>query len=307
MSSNIHNPHDKLFKASLQHQEVAREFLEMCLPDDIKKDVDLSATTYCNTTFIDEQLKMSQSDVLFKTNVCGQESYIYILCEHQSTIDKIMPFRLMKYMVNVWDFHIQQCVKKNPLPLPMIYPLVFFTGKGPYDGPLTLWELCGENAQKMEDVLKSPLHLVDVNVFTESELTSRVWAGTMGFVMRQQFKQHLSEEIRKIIDNLNTIELNKHGRYVIQLVKYILNIDDDHRDVKELLALMHDKLSPEVEKEIMSLADRIEEKGLEKGMEKGKLELIKTMLSNGVEPAFIAKNTGVSMLEIKALQKEIRS
>lgn len=53
-NSSIHNPHDKLFRASLQYPEVAKEFLELYLPSDIKKQLDLSLITYCNTSFIDD-------------------------------------------------------------------------------------------------------------------------------------------------------------------------------------------------------------------------------------------------------------
>jgi len=302
--SGIHNPHDKLFRASLQHKEVAREFLEMHLPDSIKNELDLTSITYCNTSFIDEQLKLSQSDVLFETKISGKSAYIYVLAEHQFKIDKFMPFRLMKYMVSIWDFHIKQSGKKHALPLPMIYPLVFFTGKGPYTGDRTLWDLCGENAEKMQGILSSPFHLVDVNAIPEDELTSHVWAGTLGFIMRQHFKRHLSEEIKKIVSNLNTIEINKQGQYVVELIKYILNIDDDHRDVAELVELMHDNLSPDVEKEIMTLAERIEEKGMEKGRIEANLASAKKMIAEGVDPNFIAKFTELSLAQIKKLQQQ---
>ena len=98
----------------------------------------------------------------------------------------------------------------------------------------------------------------------------------------------------------------KQGQYVVELIKYILNIDDDQRDVAELVGLMHDNLSPDVEKEIMTLAERIEEKGMEKGMEKGRLEAnltsAKKMIKEGVDPAFIAKFTELSLAQIKKLQ-----
>ena len=302
-NSSIHNPHDKLFRASLQYPEVAREFLEMYLPSDIKKQVDLSLITYCNTSFIDEQLKLSQSDVLFKTVINQKDAYIYILAEHQFKVDKLMPFRLMKYMVNIWDLHIKQAGKKNALPLPVIFPLVFYTGDGPYHGCRVFSELF-EDSEMMQKVLISPFHLIDVNTLSEEELTSHVWAGTMGFIMRQSFKKHLTREILKIVDNLNTIGLNKHGQYVVELVKYILNIDDDHRNVAEFVNIMHDKLLPSVEEEIMTLAERIEEKGRLDGRLDEKMQIAKKLLQEKTDPAFVAKITELSLEKIKELQKK---
>ena len=304
MKNSIHNPHDKLFRASLQYPEVAKEFLEMYLPIEIKQQVDFNNIAYCNTSFIDEQLKLTQSDVLFKTAINDKESYIYILCEHQFKIDKLMPFRLIKYMVNIWDFHLKQTSKKSTLPLPAIFPLVFYTGEGSYSGCRVFSELFEAQSKLMETILISPFHLINVNELPEESLTSRIWAGTMGFIMRKQFKEHLELEVLKIVDNLNAIGLNKHGQYVVELVKYILNIDDDHRNVEEFVNIMHDKLLPSVEEEIMTLAERIEEKGRKEGLLAGKIEIARKLLQEKTDPVFIAKITELSLEKIKELQKK---
>ncbi|MCX7115587.1 MAG: Rpn family recombination-promoting nuclease/putative transposase [Gammaproteobacteria bacterium] len=95
--NEINNPHDKLFRASMQYPEVAREFLETHLPLEIKNKIDFKTVVTCPNTFIDEELKLLQSDVLLKANIEEKEGYIYILAEHQSKPDQLMPFRLLKY------------------------------------------------------------------------------------------------------------------------------------------------------------------------------------------------------------------
>jgi predicted transposase YdaD len=74
----IHNPHDKLFKTSLKYPEVAREFLEMFLPDDIKRQLDFNSINYCQTNFLDEKFNLSQADVLFQCKIANQLAYLYI-------------------------------------------------------------------------------------------------------------------------------------------------------------------------------------------------------------------------------------
>ncbi len=83
-------------------------------------------------------LKLLQSDVLFKALVSGEEAYFYILAEHQSKPDKLMPFRLIQYMTKIWDFVIKNKGNKSPLPLPVIVPMIFYTGKGKYTAASTL-------------------------------------------------------------------------------------------------------------------------------------------------------------------------
>lgn len=206
--SHIQNSHDKLFKASLAHPEVAAEFLNLYLPESIKKELDFSTLSLSPTEFISKELQLSQSDVLFKALISGKEAFIYILAEHQSSIDKLMPFRLMQYMVCIWNFHIKQMGEKKALPLPVIFPLVFFTGSSPYKGMRTLWELCGDNAVLMHQILQSPFHLIDVGMLTEEELIKHPLAGTLGFVLRKQFKQHLYEELKKIAANIDVLHQN---------------------------------------------------------------------------------------------------
>ena len=48
----------------------------------------------------------------------GHEAYIYLLLEHQSTPDRLMPFRMLKYICNIIDQHLKTHdtkIKKFPL------------------------------------------------------------------------------------------------------------------------------------------------------------------------------------------------
>jgi predicted transposase YdaD len=300
----IQNPHDKLFRASMQYPEVAREFLELHLPEAIKKGLDFDSIITCPNTFIDQDLKLLQSDVLLKATVFNEEAYLYILAEHQSKPDPLMPLRLIKYMTKIWDFHCQQSGAKKSLPLPVIVPLVFFTGKGHYTAARTLSDLCGNQAEAMRNILHAPYSLIDVNTIPEDKLTSRMWAGTMEFIMRNRFKQHLGHEIQKIAHNINHLFLEKNGALVLELLSYIVDIDDEHRNIQELVDMMHNQLSPNVENEIMSLAEKLRDEGRNEGGLKKELEIAQRMIDEGVDPVFIVKMTKLSLDQVKALKKK---
>ena len=197
----LNNPHDKLFRAAMQYPKVVREFLEMHCPENIKKNLDFNSISTCPNTFVDQDLKLLQSDVLLKARVLDNETYLYILAEHQSKPDELMPFRLVQYMTKIWDFHIKQ--SKKSLPLPAIFPLVFYTGKGKYTAAHTLWDLCGDQTKIMQHIWTTPFSIIDVNQIPETTLTSRPWAGTLEFIMRHRFKQHLIAEFKKIAMNIN--------------------------------------------------------------------------------------------------------
>jgi len=93
--SSITSPHDKFFKAAMSDIRVAREFFENFLPEDIRQYVDFNKLELCPKSYIDENLKSSESDILYKTQVHKKMGYLYLLAEHQSTADPLMPFHLV--------------------------------------------------------------------------------------------------------------------------------------------------------------------------------------------------------------------
>ncbi len=144
----------------------------------------------------------------------------------------------------------------------------------------------------------------DVNTIPENLLTSRMWSGTMEFLMRHRFRQHIGQELEKIAQNINLLMLEEKSQFVLQLPSYIMAVDEEHRNISELTNIIHDKLSPNVEKELMSLAEILREEGELQGKLKKSIEIAKKMLSDGVEPVFIAKYTELSIDKIKEIKKD---
>ena len=303
-NNEIKNPHDKIFRAAMQYKEVACEFLEMHLPEDIKKNLDFSSIITCPNTFVDEDLKLLQSDILFKATISGEEAYLYVLAEHQSQPDKLMPFRLVQYMTKIWDFHIKQTGDASPLPLPAILPLIFFTGKGKYTAAHTIWDLCGNQAELMKRIWEAPFQVINVNTISDEVLTSHKWSGTLEFIMRHRFRQHLNADLKKISININYLLQEKNRKLVVELLTYIVDMDEEHRTIQELINVIHDQVPPNVENEIMSLAEILKEEGRLEGELKGKLEMAQAMLDEGSDIAFVVKVTKLPLDTIKKLKKE---
>ena len=77
-------------------------------------------------SFVDEQLGGQCSDLLYTFRGPEIPLGLYCLFEHQSTVDPDMPFRLLRYMVRIWE----QWRKKSgpPAPCPPIVSLVLHQG-----------------------------------------------------------------------------------------------------------------------------------------------------------------------------------
>lgn len=310
MKKDIISPHDKFFRSAMDDPRVAREFLEAHLPDIVKNKIDMTVLETCPETFVDEDLKLSQSDVVLKTSINQIFGLIYILVEHQSTIDHSMPLRLLKYMIKIWEHFQIQNGASSTLVYPVIVPLVFYTGKKEYNGKCAMWDLCGENAELMHTLLSNPFSLIDVNTVPDEELKKRLYSGTMEFVMRYQFRQHFDQQLLQIIGNLAQLTIDPKDNFLLKLLRYILIIDEKHDTVQSLLMTIHDNAPPSLRGNIMGLAEKIYHEGEEKGIEKGrieaekntKVEIAKNMLDEGTDPVFVAKVTGLSLSFIKKIK-----
>ena len=92
-------PHDALFKLFLRQPETARDFLAFHLPAPIHALCDMKTLKLESSSFIDDDLRESYSDVLWSVKTEQGPGYIYCLIEHQSTSNKLIAFRMMRYAI----------------------------------------------------------------------------------------------------------------------------------------------------------------------------------------------------------------
>ena len=98
--------HDSFFKRCMADKVVASEFLETYLPKDLLSAVDLSSLKLEKSDFADKTLGKGISDILYSVQWNKKKGYISLLLEHQTTSDKLMTFRIMKYMLKIIDLHL---------------------------------------------------------------------------------------------------------------------------------------------------------------------------------------------------------
>jgi len=105
MNADMQRPHDKLFRSVFADPHEAASFLRLHLPPALAERLDWSSLALEETSFVDEALRESESDLLYtvRAQETEQASYLYVLFEHQSSPDKWMRFRLLKYMCRIWD------------------------------------------------------------------------------------------------------------------------------------------------------------------------------------------------------------
>jgi predicted transposase YdaD len=114
--------HDRLFRAGLSNPAAAATFLIDRLPKEVVARIDWSTLKLEPGSFVDPDLRLSESDLLFSAKADGREIALYLLFEHQSTRDPRLPMRLLRYKVGIW--HRWEQISDNRPPYPQIVSIV---------------------------------------------------------------------------------------------------------------------------------------------------------------------------------------
>jgi predicted transposase/invertase (TIGR01784 family) len=150
-------PHDALFKRIMENNITAKEFLTEHLPAEVKGIIDLDTIKVQKESYIEPNLTKRLSDIVYSINTKdNQEAFVYVLCEHQSSVDQLMAFRIWRYALLLAQRHID---KKEKIPL--IFPLVVYAGEAKYTAPKNLWALFN-NPELAKKLLTEDHALVDL-------------------------------------------------------------------------------------------------------------------------------------------------
>jgi predicted transposase/invertase (TIGR01784 family) len=309
MVSIIHQPHDKFFRTSMTDFRVASEFFKAHLPDKILNQVDLSTLALQKSTFIDEAYQACEADLLYLVIIGNAKAYLYILCEHQSKVDNDMAFRMLTYIVRAMELHRKQ----NPGDsLPIVYPVVVYTGEKPWDAPLDIFELYGTNKVLAREIMFQPYQLIDVDRLDDQQLQQRQWSGLVEFALKYRNARNVNNFFDILLPWLRNIEHQQGEDYCTAVLKYTLDgiqIDDERLFVQKV----QQHLSGKLRGEAMTLAQRFEQKGREQGIEQGReiglkqgceeerLIIARRLLEKGVEADLVANVTKLSLSQVEEL------
>ena len=123
------NHHDALFKAVFSQPEQAAAHLSAVLPTEVTRHLDFDHLRHSPGSFVDEELSDRHTDLLFE--VAGRwdaegDALVYVLFEHQSSPDPLMPFRLLGYLTRIWQHWLDRHPRARTLPL--VIPVVLYHG-----------------------------------------------------------------------------------------------------------------------------------------------------------------------------------
>ncbi len=300
--------HDTVFKISMENIATARDFLESHLPTPIKAKIDLSQLASLKTDFTTTTMKQRHCDVLFKTNINGDTGYLYILVEQQSRADKFMPLRMLEYQL-----HIMQRYKKKEK-LPIVVPLIFYTGKLRYPYSTDIFDLFDDGQQALaKTCLLQPVKLLDLSQIPHDELLHHGRAALMELVMKAVWENKAKQLVQLLNEVLGTyynVNESTEARYIDNMLYYYLS-RATHEQSEQLLSVAPALIAP-VGEHVMAITTTLFDKGVEQGMQQGmqqgleeaKLAMVRSMLADNVDHRLIAK---YAELPLEIIQRESKA
>ena len=125
MSDYPHKSHDEFFKASFGQLEIARDYLEQLLPQEVQQSLDLSQLKRVNGSWVTPELEEYFSDVVYRCPIKEgkQQVWASFLLEHKSTPETFPHLQLLRYLVETW-----QEQRKQKQALTPIIPIVVYHG-----------------------------------------------------------------------------------------------------------------------------------------------------------------------------------
>jgi predicted transposase/invertase (TIGR01784 family) len=298
--------HDSFLKKAFEDPAIAQSFFKQHLPERVKAIANLSTLKLEKESFVEENLKKKISDILFSVQFEGETGYFYLLLEAQSTVDYYMAYRLLNYMMGIWQRHRTEHPKSKHLPL--IYPIIFYHSSKPYNAPRSFFDLFKDPIMAQEFLNK--FDVIDVNQILDEEFKNYPQAGIVEFFL----KKHKERNMLKLLSGMQDIwdRLSISIEQKEALIKIILwyNIDkiESDNDKDQVIDYVNKKLAIEGDKIMKSIATQWRQEGIQEGIQEGmqqsKIQIAKAMLNKKQDVIFIAEITGLTPKEILALKSK---
>ena len=292
--STTNSKHDKLFKIILSNKQEAVGFIKMVMKP--KEDITTKNIELYNKEYITEKFEKRETDITYKI----AEKNLYIIIEHQSTVDRTMPYRIQRYKMLLMNEIINKKeMKKAGYEFPRVIAIVLYTGR-------SKWKV-----EKLED-LQRPLEwykeidkefeLVDVNKYTEEELMKDELVITKAMLIE---KQKDARKVRDILNKINQIVKNKPEKIklLLEILKFILLNSKSEEIRKEADKIIKEyKGGEEAVLNMVNIYNKALDEQRDAGDRQRQIKTAKRLLKEKMKPEFIAKITDLSIEEIEKLK-----
>jgi predicted transposase YdaD len=271
-------PHDALVKAIFARPEHAAGYLRHLLRPALAARLDWSTLRHCSGSYVDQALRARHSDLLFSVTCDGAEVLVYLLLEHQSTDDPLMAFRVLVYLVRIWEEVLR--AKPGTARLPAIVPLVLHHSDAGWTSPTAFESLIDLAPDALAAFAPHIPHfrfiLDDLRAETDDALHARAMTALARlalFCLRHAREPWvLVRELARWLDVVREARAAPGGREAMELIWRYIFVTSNPARPKDLVERLLAVVGVEAREDVVTIADWLEEQGRQKGIKAGREE-----------------------------------
>ena len=129
--------HDHPYKEIFGDPDPVADLLRLLFPDEAPL-IDFASLDRRNGSYVAEDWRERENDVIWRVRWGGEDLYVYLLLEFQSEPDRDMAVRLLTYIGLLWqDLRRSGAIASDAL-LPPILPVVLYNGERQWRAPRDL-------------------------------------------------------------------------------------------------------------------------------------------------------------------------
>jgi predicted transposase/invertase (TIGR01784 family) len=274
---SIHNPHDRFFRDSFGRSEIARNYLEEYLPDQVRRLLDLDTLALQDGSFVDETMREHQTDLLYQVQLTTDgQAYVYFLFEHKSYPDPLVGLQLLRYMVRIWEQQVREEEELAPL-----IPLVIYHGKQAWRAATEFLALLDvpEGLRPYQPNFR--YHLSDFSHLSDEEIRGEVWLRVCLSVLHAIFDPHLRDDLGRLVALILQLSKKRTGLEYIHTILYYLSTATGRIGREDLQQALLQQ-GEQGEKLMQTIAQEFIQQGLQQGLQQGVQQGMETAMRQNI-------------------------
>jgi predicted transposase/invertase (TIGR01784 family) len=302
--------HDEGYKSILSKAANFLHFLKKYFPAPWTADISAADLETVHKSFVTPEFSEIDSDLIYRLKIKDSDVYFYVLVELQSQVDHTMPFRLLRYMMELLN-HIFKNTENNirerkDFRLPAIVPIILYNGEDNWTAVKTFreytenYEIFGDNIINFRYLLFDVKRTDEAAMLSTKRILDAVFLLDKWRLENKTSTKEVEAFLEKYLPDLpeeDALELFRWIKHILykgdlspENEETFRNLLKGGKTMKHALEIWRDEMI-----DVATL------EGERKGEKKKAFEIADKLRNEGVDVDTIARATGLTIDEILQL------